>query len=66
MTEPHDCGHCRNLVVFTVKVDSGYGGIEDFDCPEWWRMTDEETEMSNQGKCPYWMPIEDDGGDRNA
>ena len=60
MTEPHDCDHCGKLMSFTVKVDFGYGGIEDFDCPEWDRMTDEEAELSNEGKCPYWVPIEVD------
>lgn len=59
MSKPHDCDHCGKLCVSTVKVDFSYGGIEDYDCPEWDRMTDEETELSNEGKCPYWIPIEE-------
>lgn len=54
----HDCDNCGKLVYFTTKVDFGPGGIEDCDCPEWDRMTDEETELSNEGKCPYWVPRE--------
>lgn len=60
MTTPHDCDHCGKFSSFITKVDFGYGGIEDCDCPEWDRMTDEETELSNEGKCPYWVSIKDD------
>lgn len=58
MNPPHDCGHCGKLECYTVRVDFGPGGETDFDCPEWGRMTDEEAELSNQGNCPYWVPIE--------
>lgn len=54
MTEPHDCDHCGKLC---GGIDPSTGEL-DCDCPEWDRMTDDETELSNEGKCPYWVPIE--------
>ena len=54
VTEPHDCDHCGKLC---GGIDPSTGEL-DCDCPEWDRMTDEETELSNEGKCPYWVPIE--------
>lgn len=60
MNGNHDCDHCGKLVSFTVKVDFGFGGIEDCECPEWDRMMDEEVEMANEGRCPYWVPIDDE------
>lgn len=62
MRRDHGCDTCGKLVHYIVKVDFGYGGIDDCECPEWDRMTDEEVEMSNEGRCPYWeeMPEPDD------
>lgn len=53
-----NCDTCGKLVHDIVKVDFGYGGIDDYDCSEWDRMTDEEAEMSNEGRCPYWEEAE--------
>lgn len=57
MTEPHDCDHCEKFCYGSDR----HTGYDLSDCPEWDRMTDEETELSNQGKCPYWVKIEDNG-----
>lgn len=54
----HSCNNCGKLVWYTEKVDFGYSGIESCECPEWQRMTDEEVELSNQEKCPYWVPMD--------
>lgn len=63
MTTPRDCEHCGKLISYTVKVDFGPGDIMDCECPEWDRMTEEEVDLSNENKCPYWVPIEDDQRD---
>lgn len=52
------CDNCAKLCVSIVKVDFGYGGIEDFNCPEWPYMSDEEVELSNEGRCPRFVPID--------
>lgn len=55
MAEPHDCEHCG-------KFHSGYDphtGYDLSDCPEWNSMTEWEVELSNEGRCPRWVPIED-------
>lgn len=57
MTVLHDCDRCGKL---RGGIDPSTGEL-DCDCPEWGRMTDEETELANEGDCPYWVPLEDDG-----
>lgn len=54
MAEQHDCDHCGK---FCYGYDR-HTGYDLSDCPEWDRMTDEEVELSNLGKCPYWVPTD--------
>ena len=60
MTEPHDCENCGKFYTFTTKVDFGYGGIDDCDCIEWDSITEWEIELCSRGKCPRWVPIDND------
>lgn len=52
------CENCAKVCVGTVRVDSGYGGIDDFDCPEWESMSDGEIDLMNAGQCPRFEPID--------
>ena len=52
------CENCAKVCVGTVRVDSGYGGIDDFDCPEWESMSDDEIDLMNAGQCPRFEPID--------
>ena len=55
MTELKDCSNCGK---FCYGYDH-YTGYDLSDCSEWDRMTDEDVEQSDLGKCPYWVPIEE-------
>lgn len=54
-----DCGDCGHSVSYWVKVgDCAYGNdVEDWDCEVSEEMTDEDVELSNEGKCPHWIPL---------
>lgn len=53
------CDNCAHSAYYTVRVgDRMSDTVEDWDCDMLDRMTDEDTEMSNIGRCPYWKEIE--------
>jgi len=49
------CDMCKHgYSGWTVVGERHSDGYEDFDCEKWDVMTDEDTELCNQGKCPYF------------
>ena len=53
-----DCDSCRHASSRFVKVgDAAYGNdVEDWSCAMEDRMNDEDVELNNQGRCPFWSP----------
>ena len=62
------CETCRHARSGFVKVgDTAYGNdVEDWSCAIEDRMTDDDVELSNRGKCPLWSPNIEDLKDRMA
>jgi hypothetical protein len=54
------CGDCIHAFVGEVKVDFDGPGYLDFECEMENAMTDEDCEMCNEGRCPYYKQMEDE------
>lgn len=54
------CSDCAHAVVEVVKVDFDGPGYLDFECEMERDMTDEDCEMCNEGRCPYYEMGEDE------
>jgi len=61
-----DCARCIHACSQTVHIgDCDYGNdIEDWSCAMEDRMNDDDVELSNQGKCPFWSPNLDEVQER--
>ena len=54
------CSDCAHAFVGEVKVDFDGPGYLDFECEMERAMTDEDCEMCNEGRCPYYEKGEDE------
>ena len=56
----HDCDDCGHSCPYSVCIgDTAYGNYaDDWECEMDGKMTDEEVEMANEGKCPYWKELD--------
>ena len=54
------CSDCAHAFVGEVKVDFDGPGYLDFDCEMERVMTDEDCEMCDEGRCPYYERMEDE------
>lgn len=52
-----DCAHCHGV---EIKVDFDGPGYLEFECEMERAMTDEDCEMCNEGRCPYYKQMEDE------
>lgn len=55
----YQCDHCKHGGYYTVHLDDIGSTQEDFSCDKWGVMTDEDAELSNQNKCPYYEAREE-------
>lgn len=56
-----NCDHsCLELYDPSVSGVSSDGFMEDWSCTIENQMTKEETALAAEGRCPRWIPIEDD------
>ena len=52
-----DCAHCHGV---EIKVDFDGPGYMEAECDMESVMTDEDCEMCNEGRCPYYKQMEDE------